>query len=57
MEVGEAAFEEWIDLTKCYAATIIIGFTEREGDNLYDSAAVFEKGKLLSRASPGIQRD
>lgn len=53
LEVGKPAFEEWIHLIKETApnATVIVGFNEREGNNLFDSAAIIESGELL-----GIQR-
>jgi predicted amidohydrolase len=51
LEVGDAQFDAWLSITKTYSATVIVGFNEREGGALFDSAAVFEKGALL-----GIQR-
>jgi len=51
LEVGESAFEEWLEVLKDSKATIIVGFNEREGNCLFDSAAVIEHGKLI-----GVQR-
>ena len=51
LEVGESAFEEWLQILKGSAATIIVGFNEREGDQIFDSAAVIENGRIL-----GVQR-
>ncbi len=49
--VGDAAFEEWLELFGDSSATLIVGFNEREGDRVFDSAAIVENGKLL-----GVQR-
>lgn len=51
LTVGEASFEEWLELFRTSNATIIIGFNEREGSHISDSAAIIENGKLL-----GVQR-
>ncbi|MEI8328394.1 MAG: carbon-nitrogen hydrolase family protein [Chlamydiia bacterium] len=51
LEVGEAAFAEWLELFRISTATIIVGFNEREGSHIFDSAAIVENGKLL-----GVQR-
>jgi predicted amidohydrolase len=51
LEVGGSAFEEWLDLLKESSSTIIVGFNEREGHHLFDSAAIVENGILL-----GVQR-
>ncbi|MBS0654738.1 MAG: carbon-nitrogen hydrolase family protein, partial [Verrucomicrobia bacterium] len=51
MEVGDAAFNEWLEALAKYSSTIIVGFNEREGSHLFDSAAIVENGKLL-----GVQR-
>jgi predicted amidohydrolase len=51
LEVGEAHFNEWLEVVKNYSSTIIVGFNERAADKIFDSAAVIENGKLL-----GIQR-
>src|SRR5277367_1572346 len=46
LEIGEAAFAEWLELFRISTATIIIGFNEREGSHIFDSAAIIENGKL-----------
>lgn len=51
LEIGETAFAEWLEVFKNSSSTIVVGFNEREGDHLFDSAAIIENGKLL-----GIQR-
>lgn len=51
MEVGETAFEDWLEVLKDSSATIIVGFNEQVGDHIFDLAAIVEKGKLL-----GVQR-
>lgn len=45
------ALNEWLDAVKNYSSTIIVGFTEREGDKLFNSAVIIENGKII-----GIQR-
>ena len=50
-ETDSAIFLEWLAEISHYQATVIIGFNEREGNHIYDSAAVVEKGSLL-----GVQR-
>lgn len=49
LEVGKPEFEEWLHVIKESAphATVIVGFNERDGDSLFDSAAIIESGKLL----------
>ncbi len=49
--VGEDSFEEWLKLFRTSTATIIVGFNEREGSHIFDSAAIIDNGKLL-----GVQR-
>lgn len=49
--VGEADFEEWLVIVKSFSGTMIVGFNECEGDDIFHSAAVIENGNLL-----GIQR-
>jgi predicted amidohydrolase len=44
-------FQEFLKYISNYHVTVIIGFNEREGDLLFDSAAIIEQGVLL-----GIQR-
>ena len=51
LEVGGAAFEEWLEFLKISSATIIVGFNEQDGDHIFDSAAIIESGRLL-----GVQR-
>lgn len=51
IEIGEREFQNFLDLTAPFNVTFILGFNERDGDRIFDSAAVIEKGKLL-----GIQR-
>lgn len=42
---------QWVEMTEPYSTTLIVGFNERQGYKLYDSAAIIENGKLI-----GIQR-
>jgi predicted amidohydrolase len=51
IEVASPLFLHLLKRTASFNATFIIGLNEREGDKIFDSAAVIEKGKLL-----GIQR-
>jgi predicted amidohydrolase len=51
LKVGESDFDEWLKIAKNYSPTVIVGFNERVGVALFDSAAVIENGKLL-----GVQR-
>ena len=51
LEVNGTIFQEWLAEINSYQATIIIGFNERDGDHVFDSVAIVEKGNLL-----GIQR-
>ena len=51
LEVGGAAFQEWLEVLKNFSPTVIVGFNEREGNHIFDSAAIIENGKLL-----GVQR-
>lgn len=51
LEVGGAVFEEWLEILKNVSFTIIVGFNERDGNQIFDSAAIIENGKLL-----GVQR-
>ncbi|KAF3361768.1 Nitrilase/cyanide hydratase and apolipoprotein N-acyltransferase [Chlamydiales bacterium STE3] len=51
LEVGSDIFEEWLAEFKNYNTTVIVGFNEQKNNNIFDSAAVIEAGKLL-----GIQR-
>jgi len=47
----DALFQQFLTSIRPYRVTIIIGFNEREGDDLFDSAAIIESGVLL-----GVQR-
>lgn len=51
IEATSEFFKDFIAQTSSFKVTFIIGFNEREGDKIFDSAAVIEQGKLL-----GIQR-
>lgn len=51
LEVEGIDFKEWLEIFRNFAATVIVGFNERDGNQIFDSAAVIEKGKLL-----GVQR-
>lgn len=48
MEVGDDAFNQWLEMLAGYSSTVIVGFNERESQNLFDSAAIIEHGKLLA---------
>lgn len=53
LKVGDPTFEEWMHAVKEASpdVTVIVGFNERDGKNIFDSAAVIENGRLL-----GVQR-
>jgi predicted amidohydrolase len=51
MAVASSDFQNFLKPTAHFEATFIVGFNERDGDKIFDSAAVIEKGKLL-----GVQR-
>lgn len=51
LEVSSHEFQNWLSEIEHFQTTAIIGFTEKEGKDLFDSAAIVEKGKLL-----GVQR-
>ena len=51
LEVEGDLFQRWLHEIRDGQPTLIVGFNERDGDDIYDSAAVVEKGKLL-----GVQR-
>ncbi len=53
LEVGEPLFEEWLHAIKEASpyVTVIVGFNERDGEAIFDSAAIIENGALL-----GVQR-
>lgn len=49
--VHDRVFQQFLNDIQGYRVTLIMGFNEREGDSLFDSAAVIEQGILL-----GVQR-
>jgi predicted amidohydrolase len=51
LEVEGQDFQECIEVFKNFAVTVIVGFNERAGNQIFDSAAIIENGTLL-----GIQR-
>jgi len=51
MEVTSTDFQHILKRAASFNATFILGFNEREGNKIFDSAAVVERGRLL-----GIQR-
>lgn len=51
IEVENVFFKDFLNRSSSFNTTFIIGFNERVGAKIFDSAAVIEKGKLL-----GIQR-
>ena len=51
LEVGGLDFKEWLEVFRYSNSTIIVGFNERDGDHIFDSAAIIENGNLL-----GVQR-
>lgn len=51
LAVAEKDFQEWLGAFRNSAATVIVGFNERDGDQIFDSAAVIENGCLI-----GVQR-
>lgn len=44
-------FQQWLGVFRNSSATVIVGFNERDGDQIFDSAAIIENGTLL-----GVQR-
>lgn len=50
-EIDDMIFQDWLIEIQSFRTTAIIGFNERDGEKLYNSAAVIEKGQLL-----GVQR-
>lgn len=50
LEVRDRAFAEWVEITKGYSVTVIVGFNELFEAELFDSAAVIENGRLLGMA-------
>lgn len=51
LEINGKAFADWVAMTRGSSVTIIAGFNESNGRELFDSAAVIENGQLL-----GVQR-
>lgn len=51
LEVERGDFQEWLEVFRNSAATVIVGFNERDGYQIFDSAAIIENGRLL-----GVQR-
>lgn len=51
LQVGGDDFQEWLEVFRNSAATVIVGFNEREGNQIFDSAAIIENGSLL-----GVQK-
>ena len=51
LEVEAEDFQEWLKVFTNSMATVVVGFNERDGNQIFDSAAVIENGRLL-----GVQR-
>jgi predicted amidohydrolase len=51
LDVNGEDFQEWLTLFNNTTATVIVGFNERNNDQIFDSAAIIENGLLL-----GVQR-
>lgn len=51
LSISDTSFQAWLLELSDFNVTAVIGFNEREGDHVFDSAAVIEKGHLL-----GVQR-
>jgi predicted amidohydrolase len=51
LEVEGADFQEWLKFFRNSIATVVVGFNERDGNQIFDSAAIIENGRLL-----GVQR-
>lgn len=51
LEIGSHSFVNWLKEFENCSSTVIVGFNEQCMDDIFDSAAVIEKGELL-----GIQR-
>jgi predicted amidohydrolase len=51
LEIEEADFREWLEIFRNSTTTVIVGFNERDGNQIFDSAAIIERGNLL-----GVQR-
>lgn len=51
LSVEEQDFQEWRGFFRHSVATVIVGFNEQDGGQIFDSAAIIENGNLL-----GVQR-
>lgn len=51
LSILDTQFQEWLLELSGFNVTAVIGFNEKQGDHIFDSAAVIEKGHLL-----GVQR-
>ncbi len=51
LDIESLDFQEWLQSISSCQVTAIVGFNERKGDKIFDSAAIIEQGRLL-----GIQR-
>ena len=51
LEVEGKDFQEWLEVFRNSTATVIVGFNERDGDQIFDSAAIIDNGNFL-----GVQR-
>jgi predicted amidohydrolase len=51
LKVKGVDFKEWLEVFRDSTTTVIVGFNERDGHQIFDSAAIIENGKFL-----GVQR-
>lgn len=51
LAIEEEDFQEWLGVFRNSSVTVIVGFNERDGNQIFDSAAIIENGSLL-----GVQR-
>ena len=47
IKTDSAIFHEWLTEISSYQTTLIIGFNEQDGNHIFDSVAVIERGNLL----------
>ena len=47
LAVEEENFQEWLGVFRNSAPTVIVGFNERDRDQIFDSAAIIENSTLL----------
>lgn len=47
LEVEGADFKKWLEVFRNSTATVIVGFNERDSNQIFDSAAIIENGSLL----------